>query len=718
MANFIKIPTFTQLKVALKSTKKYIDDNIPTKVSELQNDSGYITNSYGIDKNGISTEAIGTASVAIGGGVKSYGKYSLGIGCLSNTGIPDEIKQQYIANYLNTGVESTVRVYIADTYYDMKLKNPDYTGGLPEFTPTGENGTYLPSDIDLSLMVDDYSNYFILFGNNSFVNGWESGAVGQSSVANGNYNAAFGHSSVATGYANKAYSIGAVALGITNEAGYWNDPYAGHIEYTEGSGAVALGRSNKAYGTTSVALGKENKVIGESSVALGQGLIVTNDNGVAVGKYNDNTSSGLFNIGIGNDISDRKNAMVVTQDYSLFETVPVVNTQSFKTNPSQVDSSGMVEIKIADDAVIHENGGRLIVDFPVKEMPVLNRFDRCLFTFTIEGTSYSIECVAVEFWSIKYRETEGKGLLPSIGFKSNDSNDNTNLLKLAGLNNGNTTGLNLKCYAKEYANVFDKYAQPTATRQTLVGNAGTGDSSTVFAVGNGLVYAESGSGTQYNESKNAFEVKYNGDVIVEGNIRGSNGTTNFNGNISITKNEDDPISNVNIYDTVIVGKGTSSKAVTVDATNFKIKSSGGINLDNTSGDSKIYLKSSAGIIAGIGTTKNIEITGDTESNETYIRNLVSPTNDTDAANKKYVDDSIPTDYLSTIIGDTQTVETYGSGKLYIVTSRGGQLIIGGDADTVYMTGLKAPTSDSDAANKAYVDSAIASAITETLSTAV
>jgi hypothetical protein len=85
------------------------------------------------------------------------------------------------------------------------------------------------------------------------------------------------------------------------------------------------------------------------------------------------------------------------------------------------------------------------------------------------------------------------------------------------------------------------------------------------------------------------------------------------------------------------------------------------------------------------------------TNSTTIKNVVTPTEDKDAANKKYVDDKMS--YLSTLtIGGALILSSNSVASM-------GTLNINA-RDGVSIINLKSPTNDTDAANKAYVDTAI------------
>lgn len=75
-----------------------------------------------------------------------------------------------------------------------------------------------------------------------------------------------------------------------------------------GENSVTIGNKNITTNKASVAIGQSNKSNGQNSVLLGTGLISNEYSKVSVGKYNKSYTEGIFEVGIGADASNRKNA--------------------------------------------------------------------------------------------------------------------------------------------------------------------------------------------------------------------------------------------------------------------------------------------------------------------------------------------------------------------------------------------------------------------------
>ena len=146
------------------------------------------------------------------------------------------------------------------------------------------------------------------------------------------------------------------------------------------------------------------------------------------------------------------------------------------------------------------------------------------------------------------------------------------------------------------------------------------------------------------------------------------------------------------------------------------------------------LPKAGGTITGdLSIDKTLSVTGTLTANGTIstkkVSGLDAPTADTEAANKKYVDDA-----KSTLLGDKDGTSTAGAtihdvkraakaaqdtadaalpktgGEITGTLKVDGLLTASGTISTTSVTGLNAPSGNTDATNKQYVDGAIATAI--------
>ena len=105
---------------------------------------------------------------------------------------------------------------------------------------------------------------------------------GTNNVAVGNRATTTSHSSVAVGDTSTARGWRSVAIGAESEAGA--DPETTYVgSWNDGTSAVAIGNSAKAYGGTSVAVGNNSQTYSFSGIAVGNGANASTEYGIAIG---------------------------------------------------------------------------------------------------------------------------------------------------------------------------------------------------------------------------------------------------------------------------------------------------------------------------------------------------------------------------------------------------------------------------------------------------
>ena len=176
----------------------------------------------------------------------------------------------------------------------------------------------------MSAFASGYHNEAL--GNRSSAQGHRSIAKGQNSHASGygvitpaldeiteatwdtskNFNAAIGNNSFVHGKNNIATNEASVAFGNANKV---TGQYAG-----------AFGHENKVSGAQSFAIGHTNQVERHKSIALGLGNKLNTggkEGRIVVGRYNNDTNSPMFSVGIGTSDTERKNGIEVDKDGNL-----------------------------------------------------------------------------------------------------------------------------------------------------------------------------------------------------------------------------------------------------------------------------------------------------------------------------------------------------------------------------------------------------------------
>ena len=105
---------------------------------------------------------------------------------------------------------------------------------------------------------------------------------GTNNVAVGNKSKTVSHSSVAVGDTSTARGWRSIAIGAQSEAGA--DPETTYVgSWNDGTSAVAVGNSAKAYGSTSVAVGNGSQTYSFSGVAVGNGANASTEYAIAIG---------------------------------------------------------------------------------------------------------------------------------------------------------------------------------------------------------------------------------------------------------------------------------------------------------------------------------------------------------------------------------------------------------------------------------------------------
>ena len=168
--------------------------------------------------------------------------------------------------------------------------------------------------------------------------------LGYGAHAEGMNNEALGSCSHAEGHATKALSNSThaegdatIAFGEASHSEGYNTQAKGNQSHAEGSSTIATGNSSHAEGVSTVATGSfshaegshteatgrdshaegaYNKAIGIASHAEGDNNIAPNEAQHVSGKYAtiDNTGTAIFQVGIGNDPEDRKDALRIKTD--------------------------------------------------------------------------------------------------------------------------------------------------------------------------------------------------------------------------------------------------------------------------------------------------------------------------------------------------------------------------------------------------------------------
>ena len=169
-------------------------------------------------------------------------------------------------------------------------------------------------------------------GAGTTASGYYSHAEGQNTTASETNSHSEGYNTTARGGSSHAEGENTIASGESSHAEGSKSTAHGDSSHAEGSNTTAHGDSSHAEGSntsargdSSHAEGSNTSASGDNSHAGGSYTIAKNDSEFACGKYNKSNANQLFSIGIGNNNTNRKNAISVTQDGVISSDVVLTN---------------------------------------------------------------------------------------------------------------------------------------------------------------------------------------------------------------------------------------------------------------------------------------------------------------------------------------------------------------------------------------------------------
>ena len=203
----------------------------------------------------------------------------------------------YVDNKITGGTSSTGGYYLDNTGRLLVSSTP-FSGGLPA--------------IGSAILFFNPATYSL------FVGPWDATAVANPP---GNFSTSLGRStspggdSLANGVGCSAIGLGSTALGAYAYALGMFSVAIGEVPWAGGESAVALGRHLYANGTVSAAFGEETSAGAYACFVIGR--YNKNDDVSPTGATNWNSGDPIFEIGIGSDELNRKNALTVKNDGTI-----------------------------------------------------------------------------------------------------------------------------------------------------------------------------------------------------------------------------------------------------------------------------------------------------------------------------------------------------------------------------------------------------------------
>ena len=303
---------------------------LPTKTSDLTNDSGYITDTH-LDDSIMWVKAEGESGIRL------------------------------------KGTNGTVTGNLAISAGDDK---------------TASDGTPFTSEASGDhAVVFGYGN--TCAGRTTLAQGLYNTVNGKDSVAFGQRNLVEGDQAFAVGQQNEVTSRLGVAIGYKNKATNTDSIAIGYQNNSGGSGSVALGDTCESNGTSSTAMGYKTKATGAYSSTFGENTQATNEGEVAMGKYNKSTTSTevseqtAFSFGIGTSDTNRVNAFEIKKNGDVYIGDKLLSDE-YVTETELNDKGFLTEHQnishLASKDDVHDSISN--IDFyTIKDNPVLNTED-------------------------------------------------------------------------------------------------------------------------------------------------------------------------------------------------------------------------------------------------------------------------------------------------------------------------------------------------------
>lgn len=158
----------------------------------------------------------------------------------------------------------------------------------------------------------------IASGNYSHAEGDRARTIGQYSHAEGSQTSAIGARSHAEGYITNTIGQYSHAEGDQTSAVYFGDHVEGDHCIAGGGWSHAEGLHSVASGSWSHSEGYYTSAFGVASHAEGENTIASGNYQTVIGKYNAPNTTDLFQIGCGSNDNDRKNALEIKDDNTIW----------------------------------------------------------------------------------------------------------------------------------------------------------------------------------------------------------------------------------------------------------------------------------------------------------------------------------------------------------------------------------------------------------------
>ncbi|WGE70139.1 hypothetical protein NYR78_04605 [Actinobacillus equuli subsp. haemolyticus] len=462
----------------------------------------------------------------------------------------------------------------------------------------------------------------VAIGNDSNATGKSSVAIGESSNATGTYATAVGDTSNATGDRS-------VAFGIDSKAGHTSTVAIGDNANTTGASSVAIGLNATSDTTSSIALGKGakniykpndpnavNHQLGSNAIAIGLNAVTSQLRTIAIGEEAE--ASGNVATALGYKAKAKGIGSLAVGDQ--------VNAKNSYTTALGVftNASSVYDTAIGANATANgSNGGNAIA---------IGYKSNATNFATISQGSFS-KASGRQSVSLGYGSNSTEHNAVALGPNATATLKNSVALgsfsETSSANTGSSAGTTSVTSATVNGITYGGFAASTPSSVVSVGKVG--QERRIQNVAAGLISATSTdaiNGSQLyvvaNNLTDAINIANNTANTANNTANAANATANKGWNITTAK-----VGSGNVVGT-LVDNIQLGETVTVEA---------GDNINITQSANKISIATSATPTFTTVTTQNFNAkpNGNINMGGNVVTNVAAPVNDTDAANKQYVD---------------------------------------------------------------------------------
>lgn len=282
--------TLQQLKSALQAVKSYVTSVVPTKTSDLTNDSGFATTNY-VDTTYVSKDSVENAGIS----ARTYttlfgGEFS--VTTTTTTGYNNPYMRASVTGRISKHYIYRVTVNGTVYYLPCRLWYSN-DNGFKVYEYIGNIGLYISDTSGVPGEIDSNLDFLIISDLNS------SSSIDVITTTAGNYTIKIERVDETLKKIPKSliYSDYFVPFEIKNNTGTYNGLSFGVNELKNTRGSMAFGYANKISDEFDMAFGVNNNISQDHSMAFGTNNNIASYNSFAFGQSNNVAGDIAFSLG-------------------------------------------------------------------------------------------------------------------------------------------------------------------------------------------------------------------------------------------------------------------------------------------------------------------------------------------------------------------------------------------------------------------------------------